>query len=457
MNLTLQPIKPQDTALAPYTTPSVPEDFELPTDTGRPMRLGLWIIGVGFGGFLLWAGLAPLDEGVPSQGIVSIETKRKPVQHLSGGILQEVLVKEGDMVEAGQVLARMNPLDAKAGFESSRQRYLGLLATEGRLLAEAKGHEEIAFHAEVRKSDDPSVKDQVATQQALFASRRKALAAEVKGLRDNIKGLRAQRAGYEGQRDSARRQLSLLQEEVVGVRDLVKDGYVAKSRLMEIERQIASAQGQLSEQSGNIERTTQAISEQRERLNQRKEEFQKDVQSQLAQIRMELQADREKLQYSNDTLDRTELKAPVAGQVVGLALQTPGAVLQPAAKLMDIVPVDEPLMVETRIAPNLIDRITVGQTADVRFASFSNSPLLVAQGRLMSISRDLVSESTPSGTVTYYLARIVMTEQGMKTLGHRQMQAGMPVEVIIKTGERTLLTYLLHPLYKRFSNSMKEQ
>ncbi|MFM7002105.1 MAG: HlyD family type I secretion periplasmic adaptor subunit, partial [Limnohabitans sp.] len=322
---------------------------------------------------------------------------------------------------------------------------------------EAKDHEEIAFNAEVKNSDDPSVKDQVATQQALFASRRKALAAEVKGLRDNIKGLRAQRAGYEGQRDSARRQLSLLQEEVVGVRDLVKDGYVAKSRLMEIERQIASAQGQLSEQSGNIERTTQAISEQRERLNQRKEEFQKDVQSQLAQIRMELQADREKLQSSNDTLDRTELKAPVAGQVVGLALQTPGAVLQPAAKLMDIVPVDEPLMVETRIAPNLIDRITVGQTADVRFASFSNSPLLVAQGRLMSISRDLVSESTPSGTVTYYLARIIMTEQGMKTLGPRQMQAGMPVEVIIKTGERTLLTYLLHPLYKRFSNSMKEQ
>lgn len=432
-------------------------DLELPTDTRKPMRLGFWILGVGFGGFLLWAALAPLDEGVPTQGIVSIDTKRKPVQHLNGGLLSEILVKEGDVVEAGQVVARMNAGATLANFEGSRQRYLGMLATEGRLLAEQTGATSVTFDPEVLGSQEPMVKEQVNTQRALFQSRRDALQSELKGIEESIQGQTAQKAGSEGQLRSQRQQLASLQEELKGVVGLVADGYAPKSKQMELERMVSASQGQIAELTGNIERAARAIAELKQRAVQRQQEFRKDGDAQLAQIRLELQADREKFRSSTDELSRTELKAPVAGQVVGLQLQSVGAVLQPAAKLMDIVPRDESLVVETRIPPHLIDRVSIGQPADLRFSAFAHSPALVVQGKLSSVSADLITESLASGPVSYYLARINVTGEGQTTLGKRQMQAGMPVEAIIKTGERSLLTYLLHPLLKRFASSMKEE
>lgn len=453
----IQIVEPKSRALQAYQDSGADEPAELPTDTQRPMRLGLWVIGLGFGGFLLWAALAPLDEGVPTQGSVAIDTKRKPVQHLSGGLLSEILVKEGEQVQADQVVARMNAAATMANFESSRQRFLGMLATEGRLLAEQADAPEISFDPEVLASQEPMVKEQVATQRALFASRREALQAELSGIDETVRGQRAQRAGLEGQLKGQRQQLALLQEELVGVRDLVKEGYAARSRQMDMERAVASSQGQIAELTGNIERAARAIGELQQRAAQRRQEFRREVDGQLAQVRLELQADREKYRSSTDELGRTELKAPVSGQVVGLQLQSVGAVLQPGAKLMDIVPSDESLLVETRIPPHLIDRVTLGQPVDLRFSAFAHSPALVVQGRLASVSSDLVTENLGSGPVSYYLARISVTEEGRKTLGRRQMQPGMPVEAIIKTGERTLLTYLLHPLLKRVAGAMKEE
>ena len=232
---------------------------------------------------------------------------------------------------------------------------------------------------------------------------------------------------------------------------------VARSRQMELERMAAASQGQIAELSGQIERASRSISELQQRANQRRQEFRKDVDTQLAQIRLELQADREKFRSSTDELGRTELRAPVSGQVVGLQLQSVGAVLQPGARLMDIVPLDESLVVEARVPPHLIDRIHPDLPADLRFSAFAHSPSLVVQGRLRSVSRDLITENLSSGPVSYYLARIQVTAEGLQTLGPRQMQAGMPVEAIIKTGERSFLTYLLHPLVKRMASAMKEE
>lgn len=457
MNQELRHLPPHSTGLQTRPPGTWDGEAALPHDTRQPMRLGLLVLGIGLGGFLLWAALAPLDEGVPTQGTVSIDTKRKPVQHLSGGLLSEILVREGEVVEAGQVVARMNASATLANFETSRQRYLGMLASEGRLLAEQKGASTIAFDAEVLDSNEPMVQQQVATQRALFVSRRQALQAELQGIDESIRGQRAQKAGAEGQLGSQRQQLALLQEELAGVRDLVIDGYAPRSRQMELERMAAASQGQIAELSGQSERASRSISELQQRANQRRQEFRKDVDTQLAQIRLELQADREKFRSSTDELGRTELKAPVSGQVVGLQLQSVGAVLQPGARLMDIVPLDESLVVEARIPPHLIDRVHLDLPADLRFSAFAHSPSLVVQGQLSSVSRDLITENLASGPVSYYLARITVTPQGMKTLGRRQMQAGMPVEAIIKTGERSLLTYLLHPLVKRMASAMKEE
>lgn len=427
-----------------------------PTNTLQPMRLGLWVLGLGFGGFLLWMGLAPLDEGVPTQGMVTIDTKRKVVQHLSGGIIKEVLVKEGQFVAAEQVLITINDAVARANYEAVRQRYLGLRAMEGRLVAEQAGQDKIVFHPDlVTAAQDPLIQQHITNQQQLLQSRRMALQADMQAIEESVHGQLAAIQGYEGMQQSSQNQLALLQQELKGMRDLVSEGYAPRNKQMELERMVAGTNGALAELQGNIARARSAIAEVKMRAIQRKQEYRKEVDTQMADVRREVQADAEKFKASSEELARMVIRAPAEGQVVGLAVQTVGGVIQPGQKLMDIVPQNEILLIETRVAPHLIDSVRPGLVTDVRFSSFAHSPHLVVPGVVDSISSDLITE--PQTNLSYYLARVSVTAEGMKELGSRQMQAGMPVEVIIKTGERTVLTYLLHPLLKRLSASMKEE
>ena len=427
-----------------------------PTNTLQPMRLGLWVLGLGFGGFLLWMGLAPLDEGVPTPGMVTIDTKRKAVQHLTGGIIKEGLVKEGQFVEAGQMLITLNDAVARANHEAVRQRYLGLRAMEGRLMAEQAGQGKISFHpALMQAANDPLIQQHITNQQQLLQSRRMALQADMQAIEASIEGQLAAIQGYEGMRLSRNSQLALLQEELTGIRDLVQDGYAPRNKQMEMERIMADVTGALSELQGNIARARSAIAEMKMRAIQRKQEYRKEVDTQMADVRREVQADAEKFKASSEELARMVIRAPAEGQVVGLAVQTVGGVVHSGQKLMDIVPKNEALLIETRVAPHLIDRVQPGLVTDVRFSSFAHSPQLVVPGVVDSISSDLITE--PQTNISYYLARVSVTAEGMKKLGIHQLQAGMPVEVVIKTGERTVLTYLLHPLLKRMAASMKEE
>ena len=213
-----------------------------PTNTLQPMRLGLWVLGLGFGGFLLWMGLAPLDEGVPTQGMVAIDTKRKAVQHLSGGIIKEVLVKEGQFVAAEQVLITLNDAVARANYEAVRQRYLGLRAMEGRLVAEQAGQGKIVFHPDlVTAAQDPLIQQHITNQQQLLQSRRMALQADMQAIEESIQGQLAAIQGYEGMQQSSQNQLALLQQELKGMRDLVNEGYAPRNKQMELERMVAEA------------------------------------------------------------------------------------------------------------------------------------------------------------------------------------------------------------------------
>lgn len=440
----------------PPSSDAVVLDEARPLKVNRPARIGMWAMAIGFAGFLVWAAFAPLDEGVPAGALVAIDTKRKSVQHLSGGIVNEVLVREGQQVKEGQVLLRINDAVSRANFESVRQRYLGYRATESRLLAERQGQGSITFHPDVAAvKSDPVVMQQMLTQEQLFSSRRASQQAELRGLDESIQGQEALLKAYEGMAVSRKNQLSLLQEELTNTRGLVAEGYAPRNRQLELERMAAESTSLNTELQGNMVRTTKAILELRQRGLMRQQEYRKEVESQLADISRELQADAEKLRAVTEDLSRTEIKAPATGQVVGLSVQTVGGVIQPGQKLMDIVPEDEKLILEARVPPHVIDRVHGELPVDIRFNAFANSPQLVVNGVVSSVSGDLLTD--PATNLSYYLARVAVTPEGLKKLGKRQMQPGMPAEVIFKTGERSMLTYVLHPLTKRLAASMTEE
>lgn len=431
-------------------------DLEPASDLGRAGRVGLWALAVGFGGFLLWAALAPLDEGVPSQGYVAIDTKRKTVQHLSGGIVKEVLVGEGDKVTEGQLLIRLDDAAAKANFEAIRQRYLGLRAMQARLEAEQTGSISISFHPDLRAAaGDPLIRQQMLNQELLFQSRKSALRADLQGIEESIQGQQGLSQAYEGMMENRRNQLSLLNEELGNTRGLVKEGYVPRNRQLELERQVSETSSAIAELQGNTVRTKRATAELRQRAIARQQEYRKEVESQLSDITREVLSDAGKFLALKDDLARTEIRSPASGQVVALVAQTVGGVVGPGQKLLDVVPANESLVLETRVVPHLIDSVHAGMPVDVRFSSFARSPQLVVQGKVLSVSGDLLTD--PQNGMAYYLARVVVTPEGLKKLGKRQMLPGMPVEVVLRTGERSMLTYLLHPLTKRIAASMTEE
>jgi len=431
-------------------------DQDIAVRTGSAARIGLWALVLGFGGFLLWAGMAPLDEGVPAQGMIAIDTKRKSVQHLSGGLVTEVLVGEGSIVTEGQVLVRLGEAVARANFESIRQRYLGLRAMEGRLLTEQQGSAKIVFHPDVQASiKDPQIRQVVMTQEQLMASRRASLRADLQSNEESIQGQLGLIQSYESMLVNRKNQQALLDEELTNTRGLVKEGYVPRNRQLELERMAAEMSSGIAELQGNIIRASRAVAELRQRAIVRQQEYRKEVDSLLTDVAREVHGDAERYTAAKEELARTEIKSPAAGQVVGLAIQTVGSVISPGQKLMDIVPEDQTLLVEVRVAPHLIDRVKADLPVDVRFSSFAHTPQLVVDGKVVSVSGDLLTDL--QNGAGYYLARVGVTTKGYTQLGKRQLQPGMPVEVIFLTGERSMLTYLLSPLTRRLAASMKEE
>lgn len=428
-----------------------------PDDVTRVTRWGLWTLGLGLGGFLVWASVAPLDEGVPASAVVAVETQRKAVQHYSGGIVQEVLVREGQRVSEGDVLFRLDEASAKANHESVRQRYLGLRAVQARLQAEQAGQSSMVLHDDLREaaSKDPLIAAHVQTQQALLSTRAQGLQAELRSIEENIQGQKALIRSTSLMQGNRQTQLQLLQEELRSTRELVSEGYAPRNRQLELERSVADVQAALSELAGRHELALRAVSDLEQRSAKTRHAFQQEVQAQLGSVTLEVQSDADKLRALANELGRTDITAPTSGQVVGVQVQTVGGVIQPGQKLLDIVPESEPLILDVRIAPHLIDKVRPNLTTDVRFSTFAHAPQLVVTGQVQSVSQDLLTDAHSGAS--YFLARVVLTQEGMKTLQGRRLQAGMPAEVVIKTGERSLLTYLLHPFTKRLAASLKEE
>lgn len=428
------------------------------TDASAYSRLGWLIVLGGVVGFLVWAMFAPLDKGVPMQGNVVKEGNRKAVQHLNGGVVQDILVNEGDQVKKGQVLVRMNNVQVNAQSEITKVQLFSNRAAEARLIAERDGKSAPAFPEGLKQyKDDPRVAENIALQNQLFAARQSSLKNDLGAIDENISGLKLSLEGLQASRDSKKEQLAILKEQVDNLRDLSRDGYVARARLLDTERTYVQTKGAIAEDIGNIGRTQRQIAELTLRRAQRVQDYQKEVRTQLADVQKEADALTNRLVAEDYNVKHADVTAPVDGTVIGIAVFTKGGVVPPGFKMMDIVPVDDPLVVEGRLPVNLVDKVHPGMPVELIFSAFDKNTSPHIPGTLTNVSADrLVDEHNGQ---PYYTVVANVSPSGLKTLQQHKMEVrpGMPVELLVKTGERTMMNYLMKPLFDRAKTSMTEE
>ncbi|WP_078198959.1 HlyD family type I secretion periplasmic adaptor subunit [Cupriavidus necator] len=431
---------------------------QLNTDESRFVRVGWLIAGVGVIGTLLWAAFAPLDKGVPVQGTVVVEGYRKEVQHPTGGIVDEILVHDGDHVKAGQVLVRMNAVQARSQAAIARAQYLTALAVKARLVAEASGAAEVHFPPELQSVTGPH-KDQVEAdmklQRDLFQSRRQVLNAALGANRETIAGLRSELNGLGDLRKHRVAEQQTLSEQLKGMSELAEEGYVPRSKMQDLQRERERLAGDLATQAGRTGQIERQIAESNMNLMQRRDEYLKEVRTQLTDVQRDVDTLSSRLAALDFDLANTEVRAPVEGAVVGIRVFTRNGVIPAGAKLMDVVPTNEPLEAEGQVPVNLIDKVRLGLPVEMAFTAFNqnHTPRIPATVSFVSADR-LVDEK--NGT-PYYRVRTRVSQQGMTILRGHEVRPGMPVEIFVRTGERSMLSYLFKPLVDRTRMALTEE
>lgn len=427
-----------------------------PLDLQTPVIWGLAVLVLGSVGFITWAATAPLAEGVPAEGYVKVETNRKPVQHLRGGVVDEIMVRDGERVTAGQVLMRLNDSDVKSRSAVIESRMMSALALQARLLAERQGARELVFPAELRDAPEQSAAaDAMRTQQQLFGARRSGLFTDVAMQESNASSLETYIRGLRAQAEAKTEQIRLLQVELDSLRELAAQGYVPRARVSDIERQIALLQGQRAEDMGNIGRVRGSVSESRMKIQQRRTDSTKDIETQLTEVQSRVNELREQRASLRDELDRTLVKAPSEGVVVDLAVHSVGAVINPSQRILDVVPARVPLIVEAQVPARLFDNLQNGMACDVRFTGPDQSVTRPVKGHVSYIAADRSIDAARGES--YFITRVQITDQALAEAGLKVMQPGMPATVMITTAHRSLLHYLVAPLGKRLPGALSER
>jgi membrane fusion protein, protease secretion system len=429
---------------------------EVKTNSKLHTRLGWWIIIVGIGGFVVWAMYAPLDKGVPLTGTVAVASSKKAIQHLTGGTVEAILVKEGAVVKAGDVLVRMNSVQANVNAETARIQYSTARATETRLAAERDGKSALVFSTELNNAKkDPRVANTLVLQQQLFSSRRAALSSELAAFDENITGLTLQNKGLEESREGKKQQLQFLKEQLDGMRDLAKEGFVPRNRLLELERTYTQLITAITEDTNNIGRSMSQISEIKLRKIQRTQDYQKEVRTQLSDVQREADGLANRLTGLDFDVDNALVKAPVDGTIVGMNIFTIGGIIGPGFRMMDVVPSDDPLIVEGQLPVHLIDKVHPNLKVELIFSAFNQNQTPHVPGIVTNVSADrLVDEKSGQ---PYYSVKAKVAPEGIKMIANLQIRPGMPVELFVKTGERTMMNYLLKPILDHLKMSMTEE
>jgi HlyD family type I secretion membrane fusion protein len=422
----------------------------------RPVLAGHLILALFFGGLGSWAALAPLSGAAVAPGTVRVESHRKTVQHLEGGIIAELKVAEGDKVARDQVLVRLDRTQAQARYEAVRNRYQALKATEARLVAEREGHARIPLpEALLSERDDPRLAEILAGQEQVFDTRRRSFDGRSKILEQRIEQLRSQIIGLEAQVASEERQIELIAEETADVQGLLQKGLERKARLLALQRQAALLDGSRAQHLAEIAGAEQAIGETGLQIFNLTDRFAAEVASELSDVQAQLVDTEEEFHAAQDVLRRQDVRAPIAGTVVNLRLFTPGGVIGPSQPILDIVPRDDALLVEAQVRPLDIDVVKPGLDAQVRLTAFRqrNTPTLAGWVRHVSADH-FVDEETDAA---HYKAEVTIDAEALAQLDGLELYPGMPAEVLIKTGERTLWDFLVTPVKDSFTRAFREQ
>ena len=433
-----------------------PSQDEAPrTSDNRERLVGLAILVIALGGFLVWATLAPIDNAVVAPGVVAVESSRKTVQHLDGGVVREILVREGDQVKAGDLLLIIDDTEARAQFEIARGQYLALRADEARLLAERDRLDDVEFPDDLLAArGDPRADEAISGQQRVVEARRNAIEGEVDVLRQRIEQIGEQIVGLEALSESKQKRIELYQEEIDGLKDLFSKGMGDKSRLREWERLVAELEGELAQHRSDIAASKVQMGETRLQIVQVRRRVESEVAEQLQNALTELADVRERMRALENTLERTRVHAPVEGYVVGMEIHTIGGVLTPGSPILDISPRNEALIVEAKARPQDIDRLYPGLEAEMRFSAFNTRTTPTVLGRVLTVSGDSLMD--PATNMPYFLVRIEVTPKAYEILEGLTLLPGMPADVMIKLGERTFFQYLVRPLQDRIAHAFTE-
>jgi len=434
--------------------PPVPEVAARPRTRGT-ILFGFVAIALFFGAFVAWSILAPLSEAAIAPGMIKVEGTRRTVQHLEGGIVREILVRDGDRVQPGQVLVRLDDIRAGADLETLRSQRWSLMAQDARLAAELAGAADITFPEVLAASGEPRAADATAGQRAVFEARRASLVSQVSVQEARIGQQEAVIAAATGQLRAQQQQLQLIRDEEEITRGLVRQGLQRLPTLLALQRSAAALEGQGEELRGQVERATQAIAEARGSiasiLDQRRQEAaaeQRDIRTRLAEVE-------ERLRAAQDVAVRRDIIAPEEGTVLNLRLFTIGAVVRPGDPVLDLVPSQDRLIAEVNVQPFDIDVVHVGLQAEVRLPAFRQRLIPFLHGHVTFVAQDVtIDERTRQ---SHYRVNITIDADQLARAEGVQLVPGMPVEAMIQIGERSFLRYITQPIRDSFTRAFREQ
>ncbi len=426
---------------------------DLPTSDRRSRFIGFLIVFVTFGIFGTWATFAPLESAALAPGVVTVQSYRKTVQHLEGGIVKELLARDGDMVATGDPLIILDDTQLRAEYGMTRSQLVAAQAMEARLAAERDGLETIDF-SRMLEADSERAREAQQSETQIFNARRGSRLGEISVLQKRIGQLNEQISGLQSMIATKRSLERSYSGEIVELTELLSEGYVDKQRLLEQERKLGMLRAEIADHQSDITRTKLQISETELQIVQLNKDFSSEVVGQLAEVQTRVFDLQERISALQDRINRIVIRAPEDGMILGMKIHTVGGVVSPGTPLLDIVPSVSDLIVEAQVSPIDIDRVSVGKKADIRFSAFKNATTPEIEGKVVQISADrLMNEQTG---MPYYLARVSLTEEGIRLLGALKLQPGMPAEVLINTGDRTMLQYLMQPATDAFARSMIE-